>query len=613
MKYSTIKKISLFLFICLISGCIHEDPETPKEPEEPEDPPVEGVYETKFAFQCLNDQSTDIFSQQITNNANTTIQAKAVSLYIYNKQTGEIVGQKNISKSDLRKYQGVTLSFDPGEYEIRCWGNIGSQTIIYNQDKLSNARLTNVKKYPTQGTVVTDDPLYYGSTTLTVPEDGFEPGSISGTIHFKSAHLHLSMEFNGKTNMIPKVEIQNLISTYNFEMKNMDSNSSYFPEVKTVSESGRSVAKAELNILRTAYRQGSINYDLTNNLQIVVKDPVVDTLITSVNLGTWMKLKGVSINPQKDNNILSIPDSLSGATSGITSVPTIQIQLPDTVPTTQPPPIDPPTVPEIEDQGLFFHLYNNNNDIFAKEIYDVNFYVYEKQSGNLVSTEKNAISHDELNQFQGIKLALPPINSTDTTTKEYEICCWANVKSNTRITEISKLQSAMLSHTNSFNSEPISTNDNLYFGRVTAKVTSDYTYVTENIDFKSAHTQFTVKVKGMTEYHDIRVSGLPLSFDFKMNTQQSSSKNYFPKASWSGFESSFVFNTLRLTNQNKNNVKIALLDSKGSVIHEMSLKDKDIRIDDNGDYNYIYVNGVPTANKIGITIDVGNRISDDLW
>ncbi|MDR2920379.1 MAG: FimB/Mfa2 family fimbrial subunit [Tannerella sp.] len=607
-----IKTISIFLFICLLSGCIFEDPKTAKDPEEPEKPPVEGVYETKLAFQCLDDQSLDIFAQEITNNSATTIQEKAVSLYIYNKSTGEIVGEKNISKSDLGKFQGVTLSFDPGEYEIRCWGNVGSQTFIYNQNTLSTARLTNVKNYLNQGSIVTDDPLYYGATTLTVPEEGFEAVSISDTIHFKTAHLHLTMEFNGKTDMIPKVEVRNLVSTFNFGMRNVDSNTSYFPEVKTIKESNHSIKRAELNILRTAYIQGNINYDITNNIEIRINDPVADTLINSVNLGTWMKAKGISINPQKENNILSIPDSLSGVTSGITSFPTIQIQLPDTVPTIQPPPIDPPTVPDIDEQGLFFYLYNNKNDIFAKEINSVYIYVYDKMSGNLVSTGKNAISQNELINFQGIRLALPPINSIDTTSQEYEICCWANVKGNTRITDQSQLESAMLTHTNSYNNEPIATNDNLYFARTTAKVTSDYTYVTENINFKAAHTQFTVNIKGMTEYHEIRVSGLPFSFDFSMNSQ-STSKSYYPKASWSNYESSFVFNSLRLTNKNKNNVKITLLNSEGTIIHEVSLKDKDIQIDDNSDYNYIYVNGVPTANKIGITIDLGNRFSDDIW
>lgn len=608
MRYFTIPPIILFLFFCFLFGCIYEDPENPKEPDEPDPPVDEGVYETKLAFECLSDNFTDIFAEEITNNPKMTTHSNAVYLYIFNKSTGELVSEKTISKSNLRNFQGVTISLDPGEYEIRCWGNIGSQTTIYNREKLSTARLINAKNYPNKGSAISDDPLYFGSTTLTVPEDGFEPNSITDTIYFKTAHLQMTLAFNGKTKMVPKVEIRNLISIYNFEMRNMDSNASYFPEVKTVNESGRSLVKAELNILRTTYRQGTTNYDLTNNIEILVKDPVVDTLITSVNLGSWMRSKGVTISPQKDNNILSVPDSLSASTPGITSFPTIQIQLPDTVPTVDPPPV----IPDPDEQGLFFYLKNNNNDIFSKEINSVNIYVYEKQSGKLISVGQNVLSYDELKKFQGFRFVVPPINSVDTTSMEYEIRCWANIGGNTLVRSENNLSIASLTHIKAFNNEIISTNDNLYFGQASVKVTSGYTYVTENIDFKMAHTQFLVTVKGMTEDHEIKVSGLPFSFDFNMNNQQVSSKNYYPKALGSTSQSSFNLNTLRLTNQNKDNVKIALLNSKGSTIHEVSLKDKNIRIDDNTNYNYINIKGTPT-NRIVITIDVGNTISDDIW
>lgn len=617
MRYSAVQKVIFFSFTFLLSGCIYENPE---------EPPVvtNTMYETKIAFQCLQG-SVDIFKQEITENATLTTPGRTISLYVYDKSTGNLVKEQTILKNALRQFQGVTLSLASGEYEIRCWGNVNAQTTFYGEDKLNTARLTNVKNYPDQRTVVSDDPLYFGATSLVVPKDGFSSGVIADTIFFKTAHLHVSVAFTGNTSIIPKVEIRNLIPAFDFEMKAIDNNKiSYFPEVKKQN----SLLKTELNILRTAYKQGNISYDHTKYLEITVKDPIADTLIYTVNLEQWMKSKGITLHPQNDNNILSIPDSLSAITTGVASLPPIRIELPNSIPsnppdTTTTPPIDTipvtPPIPDINEQGLFFHVYfnddNASNDIFNQVIESVNMYIYEKYSGIRVPISHDVLSKIDLSTFPGLRLSLPPINSTNKDPREYEIRCWANVSTNSQIKNEQYASTAELSNANISTSDTIRTNDELYFGQASVKVTSDYRYVTEAINFKSAYTRFTISVKGMATIPKIRVSGLSSSYDFKMNSTQLTYIDYYPEVtSKSATETTFIFNSMRLTNQSKDNVKITLLDTNGTVIHEVPLKGKEIWINDNSNYRYIYIKGTPTVNRIGITINVEeNGISNEIW
>ena len=641
MKTLTIQQIALFLFICLLTGCIKEEDSGDRNTKN-------GVQDVKVAFRCISD-SVDIFEQEITKNK-TFPTGGAVSLYVYNKETGTLVTKQVASNSALKEFQGTTLSLEPGIYEIRCWANMDAQTVIYGEDKLSTARLSNQKYYPNQQVVTSDDPLYYGATTLTVPLKGFVPETVADTILFKTAHLHFDLELTGSGAFIPKIEVRNLDPTFDFEMKKTGQTTSYFPEIIMGRSPVVTQMRAQFNILRTAYRNGDINYDQTKNIEIRVTDPAEDTLVYSVNLKDWMDSYGITINASNDNNLLSLPDSLLGSTSGTTSFPPIAIEIADpgtTTPTDTitPPPADtipappvpvppvdttpplppmplPPadTVPAdtvpippievppptLDKQGLFFYLYKENcqdDDIFSKVIQSVNLYVYEKASGNQINTPKDIITKSDLNAFTGYRFALPPINLTDTTTREYEIRCWANVGANTVVRNQHHLVVAGVSHTN-YAAGDINTNDELYFGRATARVKGNYTYVTEDIDFKIAHTRFEINVIGMDTIPIIEVTGLPASCDFYMSDQQWPSKKYTPKVTSTASDTTFIFQSFRLTNQNKDNVKITITDGKQSWITEtVSLKDALIQINESKCYDYIYINNSPSGtNTIRITV-----------
>lgn len=650
MKYFSIQKTVIFFFACLLFGCIKEDSDDCTVKKE--------SFETKIAFQCISD-SADIFKQEITLNS-TLAKGGSVALYVYDKATGNLVIEQNVPNNTLKGFQGTTLSLEPGVYEIRCWANMDAYSVIYDEDKLSTARLSNKKYYPNQEVVTSDDPLYYGAAMLTVPLKGFNPETVADTINFRTAHMRFNIEFAGGNNITPKIEIKNLEPEFDFNMQKIDKTTSYFPEIKLGTSLRSTVLKAEFNILRTAYRNSNISYDNTNNIEIRITDSKTDSLMHTVNLKDWMNTYGIKINASNDNNILSIPDSLQGTTSGVASLPPIVIDItgpsgpptdtipdpptpptdtiptpPDTIPdpptpptdtiptppdTIPNPPVDPdppvdplPPAPDVDKQGLLFHLYRDNcqdNDIFANVIQSVNLYVYEKESGNQINIAKDVLTSSDLSSFLGYRFALPPINSADTTTKEYEIRCWGNVGTNTAIKNQHHLVSAGLSHTN-YSLGEIRTNDELYFGKASVKVKSNYTYVTENIDFKIAHTKFEIKVIGMDTIPEITVSGLPASYDFYMADQQWLSKDYNLKPTTAASDTIFSFKSLRLTNQSKDNVEIKITDGKNPAITEtIRLKDETIYINENKCYDYIHINSSSSgSNTIRITITkVGNTI-----
>ena len=631
MRFLTIQKVILFFLACSMVSCINDD--------EPDGCKVKDrTFQAKIAFQCISNDLTDVFEQEIVNNKLLS-NGGTVTLYVYDKATGNYVTEQVVSNSALGKFKGTTISLDPGVYEVRCWANISAQSVVYAKEKLSSARLTNVSQYPNKKTAISDDPLYYGAMTLTIPDNGFESDVIADTISFRTAHLHFNIEFVGTGHVIPKIEIRNLDPTYDFEMQKMGSRISYFPEIKIGKASATTLMKAEFNILRTAYKNALVEYDNTDNIEILVRDMRADTLVCQISLKEWLDKYDIKINSYFDNNIISMPDSLAGETSGMSSLPPLVIELGDSLPTPidtipepptpidtipEPPtPIDtipdPPAIPGVNDQGLFFHLYRytGGTDLFEGEIKSVNVYIYEKKSGNLFPIAKDVLSKLDFYDFQGLKIPLPPINQLDTTSREYEIRCWGNVGQNTKVTNQHHLVSAGVFNTNYTTTDTVRTNDLLYFGQTSVKVSSDYTYATGKVIFKAAYTRYAVSVKGLGNFASLpklRVDGLPSSYDFYMDEQQLPSKPYYPEVQIAGKDTMFVFNSFRLTNQNLDNVKITLEHpSLPAPKHEVSLKNRGIRLDDKKGYNYIYVKEVNTLNTIRVTINVGSGVVDEVW
>jgi len=661
MKFLTVQKVVLLFFICLLVSCINDD--------EPDNCKVNNeAFQTKIAFQCLSD-STDVFEQEIINNKSLS-NGGTVTLYVYDKATGNYVYERVVSNTALKNFKGITLSLEPGVYEIRCWANMSTQSVVFNEEKLTTARLTNVKQYPNQQIVTSDDPLYYGATTLTVPNKGFDSDVIADTISFRTAHLHFNIEFVGSGRIIPKIEIRNLDPTYDFEMQKVGSSISYFPEIKIGTRAASIFMKAEFNILRTAYKNVLIEYDNTDNIEIVVKDTRADTLVYSIGLKNWLDKYGIKINSYLDNNFISMPDSLRKETSGLSSLPSFVIELGDSLATpvdtipnpidtipnpidtipnpidtipnpidtipnpidtipnpidTIPDPIDPipvpPTVPDISEQGLFFHLYRYTEgiDLFGGEIESVNVYIYEKKSGNLFPIPKDVLSGLDFYNIQGLQVPLPPINQLDTASREYEIRCWGNVGTNTKVSNQHHLVSASVANINYGETDTIRTNDKLYFGQTSVRVTSDYTYATGKVNFNAAYTQYAISVKGLGAFPDlpkIKVTGLPSSYDFYMDDQQWESKPYYPDIKIVGRDTMFLFNSFRLTNQNLDKVKITLEHPSLNTTNNeytINLMNRDIMLDDKKSYNYIYVKGVNTLNTIRVNFNIGSGIFDEVW
>lgn len=193
-------------------------------------------------FRYTADGTTDVLPEYIG----------SVTLYVYDSKTGQFIKSAKIDNTDLLKYQSANLMLDPGTYDIVCWGNVKDNTTFNNTFAgESEAALTNPYCNTTQK-VTTNDPLYYGKTTLNVSSNLYET---SGTVDFCCAHIDIWVYVKGITdksssgeNIPPIVTVSNLLPAYNFSMQPQGDSISYYPE--SAYRQDKLVSMAHCSVLR---------------------------------------------------------------------------------------------------------------------------------------------------------------------------------------------------------------------------------------------------------------------------------------------------------------------------------------------------------------------------
>ena len=125
----------------LAGGCIRENMDDCK-----------GKVTLRFRY--VGDGTTDIFPEKIEH----------VTMYVYSIADGSLAAIQKYDDNALAAYQGADVMLFPGRYEVVCWGNALDETTINEGEKIAaNGYFENTD-------IATNDPLYYGTIEIEVPE-----------------------------------------------------------------------------------------------------------------------------------------------------------------------------------------------------------------------------------------------------------------------------------------------------------------------------------------------------------------------------------------------------------------------------------------------------------
>ena len=125
----------------LMTGCIRENMDDCK-----------GKVTLRFRY--VGDGTTDIFAEKIDK----------VTMYVYSAADGSLAGVFEYDEKALDAYQGANIELYPGNYQIVCWGNAFENSTIHEGDRIAApGHFDNTE-------IDTNDPLYYGTTDIAIPE-----------------------------------------------------------------------------------------------------------------------------------------------------------------------------------------------------------------------------------------------------------------------------------------------------------------------------------------------------------------------------------------------------------------------------------------------------------
>lgn len=248
----------------LPAGCIEEDMS---------DCPPEVNTELTFSYTGDENDPT-MFGRMIDR----------VTLFVFDNTDGQHILTKTVEKSELILFQGTKLYLPAGEYTILSWANAFDATEII-PGTLSTGRVHHPSHGTTpQGTIPTNDHLYYGEYPLTVPAAATLPGNsgshmVTGDIPHRSAHINIEVYTKGFGSAgdpasWPMIEMTNLMPQYKIQMGDAAPYvTSYFPAMGW--DADKKGAAARFQTLRFA---------ADNTADIVVRDPADRTVKASLDL-----------------------------------------------------------------------------------------------------------------------------------------------------------------------------------------------------------------------------------------------------------------------------------------------------------------------------------------
>lgn len=222
-KLYTYLLLSMIVTLPLAGGCIRENMDDCK-----------GKVTLRFRY--VGDGTTDIFPEKIEH----------VTMYVYSIADGSLAAIQKYDDNALAAYQGADVMLFPGRYEVVCWGNALEETTIKEGEKIIAA-----DGYFENTDIATNDPLYYGTIEIEVPETLVENNYICD---FVCSHVKFRVRVEGfdQTTMgVPSLELTQLASFTDFDnVPSDEERCSYHPVLAAGSDGEQTVYTAEFNTLR---------------------------------------------------------------------------------------------------------------------------------------------------------------------------------------------------------------------------------------------------------------------------------------------------------------------------------------------------------------------------
>jgi len=259
-----LKTILYFLLIpsFLLSGCVEENLDICL-------PAV--TAELTFSYRGdTNDPS--LFSSQIDR----------VTLFVFN-HAGEQVATQQIEKASLNAFQGTQLALPAGDYRIICWGNAFNHTELTDCQGYLSGRLHHPHFTQNGMNIPTNDHLYHGCYSISVPEEGLATGDIP----FRSAHIEMKVYIRGLFTSraeVPSLEVRNLMPQYDMEMTDRQAYATcYYPE-------------SSYNLTHNAFESlfQVLRFKDNNPVELDIKDSD-GNIRTTVNLNDYMTQNGLTV------------------------------------------------------------------------------------------------------------------------------------------------------------------------------------------------------------------------------------------------------------------------------------------------------------------------------
>ncbi|NDV66501.1 FimB/Mfa2 family fimbrial subunit [Bacteroides sp. 224] len=203
-----------------------------------------------------------------------------VNVGIINKDNGQFVRVRNLSKKYLIDYQGIRTRLMPGNYMAVCWGNAFDKTTIGGLDFDLPAE-DHWVKHPKfiawedplalHEQIQTNDSLFYGRHTFEIPE---MYGVYNDTVHYRPAHITFEVYVHGLESTLPQkptdnypfVTFNNLRPYYDYEMETLGDYVSYYPTMEV--DTDMVMASCTTKVLR---------FTNENPIEIVIDEPQVRT------------------------------------------------------------------------------------------------------------------------------------------------------------------------------------------------------------------------------------------------------------------------------------------------------------------------------------------------
>lgn len=219
-----------------------------------------------------------------------------VTLFVFDNTDGQHILTKTVDKADLVLFQGTKLYLSQGDYTVLTWANAFDATEIV-PGNLTTGRVHHPAYGTTPaGTIPTNDPLYYGEISLTVPAAATLPGNttehlVTGDIPHRCAHIDIEVYTKGfghpgDAASYPVVETTNLMPQYMIRMAEAAPYAtSYFPAVEW--DGDRKAMAARFRTLR---------FPAANTTEIVIRDPRTKEVKASLDLAQYIADHAVAVD-----------------------------------------------------------------------------------------------------------------------------------------------------------------------------------------------------------------------------------------------------------------------------------------------------------------------------